>query len=223
MKTYLEEPVPETSASSISIRLGPLIGSSGDGFPHKNINILGNNVIGIFRDLGLLILEMLVQQACEQFRRYFRVAGRHILCLVCSCDFSKDIVRLLRDRARAAAARSIGVGLGLGFGGGIGYRRIGTGAFPDTCRFALSRRLALSRGFAFCCPGQGCGRSSFCAGLLRFSFGLQRGAGWSRASRATGRFEGKTWALLSWFRFAGHLGILGSCAGYAMGEMGNRK
>lgn len=223
MKTYLEEPVPETSAPGISIRLSPLIGSSGDGFPHKNINILGNNVIGIFRDLGLLVLKMLVQQACEQFGRYFRVAGRHILCLVCSCDFSKDIIRLLRERARAAAARSIGVGLGFGFGGGIGCRGIGSGAFPDTCGFALGCRLALSRGFAFCCFGHGCGRRNFCAGLFRFSFRLWRGAGWSRASRATGGLEGETWALLSWLRFARHLGILSNCVRYAMGDMGDCK
>lgn len=61
MKTYLEEPIPKTSAPSISIRLSPLISSSGDGFPHKDINILGDSVIGIFHDLGLFILEMLVQ------------------------------------------------------------------------------------------------------------------------------------------------------------------
>jgi hypothetical protein len=94
---YLEEPVSKTSTPSISIRLGPLISSPGNRFPHKNINVLGHNIISIFRNLRLVILEMLVQQTREQFRRYLGIAGRHILFLICSCDLCKDVVWLLGE------------------------------------------------------------------------------------------------------------------------------
>lgn len=95
MDTNLQKPIISPPPTTRTIRLRSLKCRTRNSLSHKDIHVFCDHRISILGHLGLVILEMVMQEACQQLCWDLGVTRGHVVGFMVCDDLREDIVWFL--------------------------------------------------------------------------------------------------------------------------------